>query len=83
MEMLLAFAVGFVLGGQGGPRDRHDVADSFGAIRDSEEVAAFVAVAKSQVGRTLREVADMVDGSGREAATTPDLVDRVRALVQR
>lgn len=83
MEMLLAFAVGFVLGGQGGSRDRHDMADSFGAIRDSEEVAAFVLVAKSQVGRTLREVANMVDGNGPEAVATPDLVDRVRALVQR
>ena len=81
--MLLAFAVGFVLGGQGGKQDRHDVADSFGTIRESEEVAAFVAVAKSQVGKTLREVADMVDGSGGEAVPTPDLVDRVRALVQR
>jgi hypothetical protein len=83
MGMLLAFAVGFVLGGQGGTQDRHDVADSFGAIRESEEVAAFVAVAKSQVGKTLREVADMVDGSSGEAVPTPDLVDRVRALVQR
>jgi hypothetical protein len=83
MEMLLAFAVGFVLGEQGGRQDRHDMADSFGAIRESEEVAAFVAVAKSHVGRTLREVADMVDGSSGEPAPTPDLVDRVRALVQR
>ncbi len=81
--MLLAFAVGFVLGGQGGSQDRHAVTRSFGAIRDSEEVAAFVMVARAQVGRTLRQVADMVDGNGTEAATTPDLVDRVRELVQR
>ncbi|MDQ1358379.1 MAG: hypothetical protein QOJ52_2575 [Acidimicrobiaceae bacterium] len=83
MEMLLAFAVGFVLGGKGGSRDRHDVVDSFGAIRDSEEVAAVMMVARSHVGRTLREVADMVDGSRSEAAATPDLVDRVRQLVER
>ena len=76
--MALAFVVGFLLGGSGGSRDRHDVVDSFGAIRDSEEVGAFVLVARSQVGRTLREVADMVDGHGREVAGTPDLVDRVR-----
>lgn len=83
MEMLLAFAVGFVVGGQGGSQDLHDVAGSFGAIRDSEEVAAFVLVARSHMGKTLREVANMVDGSGHEAVPTPDLVDRVRALVQR
>lgn len=83
MEMVLAFVVGFVLGDSGGSRDRTDVLDSVEAIRDSEEVAAFVMVARSQVGRTLREVADMVDGSGREALGTPDLVDAVRQLVER
>jgi hypothetical protein len=82
MDMLTAFVVGFLLGGSGGSRDRNDVVDSFGTIRDSEEVAAFVMVARSQVGRTLREVANMVDGSGGEAAVTPDLVDRVRQMVK-
>jgi hypothetical protein len=82
MEMLVAFAVGFVLGGHGGSRDRHDVIDSFGTIRDSEEVAALVMVTRSQVGRTLRQVADMVDGSGGEGPAIPDLVDRVRQLVE-
>lgn len=82
MEMLLAFAVGFMLGDSGGSRDRSDVLDSFGVIRDSDEVAAVVMVARSQVGRTLREVADMVDGRGREAMSAQDLVDRVRELVK-
>lgn len=82
MEMLLAFAVGFVLGDSGGSRDRTDVVDSFGAIMDSEEMAAFVMVARAQVGRTLREVADMFDGGGQETLTPPDLVDRVRELVK-
>jgi len=82
MEMLLAFAVGFVLGGQGGSPDRRDVTDSFGAIRNSEEVAALLLVARAQVGRTLRQVADMVDGEGPEPPAAPDLVDRVRQLVQ-
>jgi hypothetical protein len=81
MKMLLAFAVGFVLGGSGTTRDREDVVDSFGVIRESEEVAAFMMVARSQVGRTLREVADMVDGQGRADQAT-DLVDRVRELVK-
>lgn len=80
--MLAAFVVGYLVGGSGGSRDRNDVVDSFETIRDSEEVAAFVMVARSQVGRTLREVANMVDGSGREAPATPDLVDRVRQLVK-
>ncbi len=80
--MLLAFAVGFVMGGSSATRDREDVVDSFETIWASEEVAAVVMVARSQVGRTLREVADMVDGTGRELAGTPDLVDMVRQLVQ-
>jgi hypothetical protein len=82
MEMLLAFVVGFAVGGQGGPRDRHNVAQSFGTIRNSEEVAAVVLLVRSQVGRSMREVADMVDGNGPEGPSPPDLVDRVRALVQ-
>ncbi len=41
MEMLLAFVVGFLVGGQGGSDDRNQVVDSFGTIKDSEEVAAF------------------------------------------
>jgi hypothetical protein len=83
MEMLLAFAVGFVLGGHDGPRDRRAVVDSFSTIGSSEEVAALVMVARSHVGQTLRTVADLVDGSHREPVAAPDLVDRVRALVQR
>jgi hypothetical protein len=83
MEMLAAFVVGFMLGDSGGTRDRNDIVDSFETIKSSEEVAAVVMVARAHVGRGLREVADMVDGTGREAATTPDLVDRVRLLVKR
>jgi hypothetical protein len=83
MDMVLAFVVGFLLGDSGGRRGPTDVVDSFGTIRDSEEVAAVVMVARSQVGRTLREVAKMVEGAAGEAASTPDLVDRVRQLVQR
>jgi len=82
MEMLLAFAVGFAVGGQGGTQDRHDVTNSFGTIRHSEEVTALVKVARARVGQTLRDVADLVDG-GIEVPPTPDLVDRVRQLVQR
>ena len=81
MEMLLAFAVGFAVGGQGGTHDRHDVTDSLGTIKNSEEVTALVMVARARVGKTLRDVANMVDG-GREVSGTPDLVDRVRALVR-
>jgi hypothetical protein len=83
MDMVLAFVVGFLLGDSGGSRGPTDVVDSFGTIRDSEEVAAVVMVARSHVGRTLREVAKMVEGTEGEAAATPDLVDRVRQLVQR
>jgi hypothetical protein len=81
MEMLLAFAVGFAVGGQGGTQDRHQVTDSLGTIRNSEQVTTLVMVARARVGQTLREVANMVDGGG-EVPPTPDLVDRVRQLVQ-
>ncbi len=82
MEMLLAFVVGFAVGGQGGARDRHNVAQSFGTIRNSEEVAAVVLLVRSQVGRSIRDVANMIDSNGPEVSSAPDLVDRVRALVE-
>lgn len=88
MESVLAFLVGYVLGGDGGRRDRRNVSRSLGAIKDSEEVAAVVHLARAQVGRSLREIADMVDGSGRavprqaDPEAAPDLVDRVRLLIQ-
>ena len=81
MKMLLAFAVGFVLGGSGGSRARGDVVDSFEVIKDSDEVTAALMVARSQVGHALRRVADLVDGQGREEPVIPDLVARVRDLV--
>jgi hypothetical protein len=88
VESVLAFLVGYVLGGDGGRRDRRNVTRSFGAIKDSEEVAAVVHLARAQVGRSLRDIADMVDGTGRavpsepDAQAAPDLVDRVRLLIQ-
>jgi hypothetical protein len=82
LDLLVAFVVGFAVGEQGGSRERHDVVGSFDAIRSSEELAALVMVARSQVGHALRGVANLVDGSDRETAS-PDLVDRVRQLIER
>jgi hypothetical protein len=82
MKLVLAFVVGFALGGQGGRGDRDHVIDSLGTIGSSEELAAFMMVAKSSVGKTLRELADMIDSDGAEPTAAPDLVDRVRALVE-
>lgn len=82
MGTLLAFLLGYALGGQSGDRDIDHVVDSYGTIRDSDQFAAFVMVARSQVARTLREVAGYIDIPRLEAAT-PDLVDQVRLLVER
>jgi hypothetical protein len=83
MGTLMAFVLGYVIGGQGKSRELDDAVVSLGAIRESDDFGAFVMVARSQISRTLREVADMVDDPKPDTSGTPDLVDRVKQLVER
>lgn len=83
MSALMGFVLGYLIGGQGKRRELDDAVESLGAIRASDDFGAFVMVARSQISRTLREVADMVDDTKPDDAGAPDLVDRVRQLVER
>lgn len=80
MDIVMAFLLGYALGGRGRDRELDSAVRSLGAIRDSHEVSAFIMVARSHVGRALRHVADAVDAKA-DGASEPDLVDRVKMLV--
>ncbi|MDP9072746.1 MAG: hypothetical protein M3N98_01000 [Actinomycetota bacterium] len=83
MGAVTAFVLGYLLGGQTQRSDKGEVADSLETIRGSGEFEAFVMMARSQIGRTLRQVADLVDDVEPSALEPPDLVDQVRQLVKR
>jgi len=81
MDVVMAFLLGYVLGGQGGDGEINGAVKSFGAIRESHEFGAFMMVARSHIGRALRDVADAVDDPQADTVAPPDLVDRVKLLV--
>jgi hypothetical protein len=80
---VMAFVLGYMLGGQSQTPEGTEVTDSLETIRGSGEFAAFVMMTRSQIGRTLRQVADLVDDVDAKSAPTPDLVDQVKKLVER
>jgi hypothetical protein len=82
VKLFLALAVGYVIGAQAGRKELDELARSWKALRESDEVADVVSAARSHLGQTLHELAAMVD---REPADgdAADLVERVRHLVGR
>ena len=81
MAVLLAFAVGYVMGARGGSEGFDEVVRAAAAIRQSDEARGFVAAARSHLGHTLRELAFRLDEGG-EADHEPaaDLLEQVRSL---
>ena len=84
MGILLAFAVGFVVGGRGGAQDFNDVIQAVRELRDSEEFHGLLGVLRQHGAHMLRSAADLLDG-----ATMPhteegtDIADRVRLLMKK
>ena len=79
MGVLLAFAVGYVLGARGGNGGLDEIITSLKEIRDSEEFAAMVHALRSHAGHVLREAAEMV-GVETQSMTMNDLLERVRSI---
>jgi hypothetical protein len=84
MGVLVALAVGYVVGARVGSKDLDQVTRSLKALTASEEFADVVSAVRSHVGHTLRGVADVIEGTTKDVdAGTGDLVDRVRQLFGR
>ena len=79
MGVLVALAVGYVIGARTGSKDLDQVAKALKALSASEEFADVVSAVRSHLGHTLRELAGMVEGAPHEIETG-DLVERVRQL---
>lgn len=85
MTMLVAFAVGYVMGARGGSEEFDEVVESIKAILGSEAFSDFVAALRFHAAHTLREVAAMLERprAGSGGTDTPDLVQQVNSLINR
>ena len=81
MNILVALAVGYVVGAKTGGKDLDQLGRSLKALCETDEFADVVAAGRAQVASTLRELASIVDGGRSRPATSGDLVARVRNLV--
>jgi hypothetical protein len=82
MGVLLAWAVGYVVGAKGGAQDFDDVVQAVKELRDSDEARQLWSVLRSHLGNVLRSAANMLEEvAGPQPAG--DLVDRVRLLMKK
>jgi hypothetical protein len=92
MNVVLALAIGYVVGAKSGGKELDQLGRSLKALCETEEFSDVIGAARAQLGSTLRELASMVDGErrvpdvsgeARAADAGGDLVARVRNLVGR
>jgi len=81
MNIVVALAVGYVIGAKTGGKDLDQLGRSLKALCDTDEFADVITAARAQVGMTLRELATIVDGGQKLPDVGGDLVARVRHLV--
>ena len=79
MGVLLAFAVGYVVGARAGTEDFRDLVDAYNAVRGSDEFTDFMQALRGHAAFALRELAAMVDGDGARPGLAQGLVERVRS----
>ena len=79
MGVLLAFFVGWSVGAKAGAEGFDDVIDAMRRVKDSEEFAALVMVARSHAAATLQQVGRLMSGETPMPDST-DLLERVQRL---
>lgn len=80
---LADFAAGWALGAKTGNEGFDDVIATAKGIFSSKEFQDFLAAVRSHAAFALREMGDLVDTEVTDKTPTGDLVDFVRALVER
>ncbi len=88
-NVLLALAVGYVIGAKAGSKEIDQLSRSVTALLSTDEFVDVMTSARSQVSSTLHQLASMVDGGvsstssngHRFNGTAGDVVAQVRNLV--
>jgi hypothetical protein len=80
---LLDFAAGWALGAKTGSQGFDDVVATAKGIFSSKEFQDFLNAVRSHAAFALREMGDLVDTEVPDKTPAGDLVDFVRALVER
>lgn len=81
MKIVVALAVGYVVGARIGSKDLDQLQEALAALRSSNELADVIAAARAHAGRTLRELGTVVEGAdGGQGDEAADLVDRVKQM---
>jgi hypothetical protein len=84
MGIILAFAVGYVMGSNAGREGYQELVDSIVAVRDSEEFGAMLAALRSHAGSVLRDLSTFVGDEETDEPISPiNLLERVRTIVGR
>jgi hypothetical protein len=83
MNILVALAVGYIVGAKTGGKELDQLGQSLKALCGTDEFGDVVSAARAQMGSTLRELASIMDGGRLPDASSGDLVARVRHLVDR
>ncbi len=84
MGVLLAWALGYVVGARSGVHDFDDVARALKELRESDEARDLWSVVRSHAAHALRSAAEMLEQPeppGAQMAT--DLVERVKLMMRR
>lgn len=84
MGVLLAFAVGYVVGARAGAQDFDDVVRAVQELRDSEEFRSLGGVLRSHLSHALRSSTELLERAEMpESGLATDLVERVRLLTRK
>ena len=81
MGILLAFAVGYVVGAQAGTEGYEEIVVSLKSVRDSEEFKGLLSAVRSHAGFALSEIAQRLTTESQQPGPVQDVLDRVRGLM--
>ena len=82
MGLILAFAVGYVVGARAGSAGLEEISESLSAVRESPEIKGVISAMRSHGSSTLRDLAERVD-EGDNLLSARQLLDRLEALFRR
>jgi hypothetical protein len=81
--LIMAFAVGYFVGGRGGNEGLDEVLAAIRVVRDSNEFEDLLAALRTHASHTLRELADRLGPDTKEPLTMTSVLDQARELFER